>query len=93
MLRRLKNHLRRARFNDFTPTHDSDPISNRADNAKIMADKHAGKAKLTINRLKQSQNLGLNGNIQCRCRLIGKQKRGAQNNGTGNSDALALAAG
>lgn len=57
-----------------------------------MADEHHGQAELLLKVGQQVQNLRADRNVQSRGGLVGDDGIGVQRQGTGNCDALALAA-
>ena len=63
------------------------------DHAQVVGNEQIGQAKLGLQVLEDIQHLRLDGNIQRRNRLIADDELGAQGQGAGNANALALAAG
>ncbi len=57
-----------------------------------MGDKQIGQAEFFLQVLQQVEDLGLDGNIQRRDRLVADDKLRVQGQGAGNADALALTA-
>ena len=57
-----------------------------------MADEQVGDAQLVLQVAQQVQHLRLHRHVQRRHRLVGRHHLGAQHQGAGDGDALALAA-
>ena len=62
------------------------------DDGKVMGDQQQRHALVAHQIAQQVQNAGLGGHVQRRGRLIGDQQLGAQRNGHGDGDTLALPA-
>ena len=71
---------------------DGDPLGKVSDHCQIMGDKEVRKVKFLLQVCQKLQNLGLNGHIQGRCRLVTDHKLGTADYGTSNANPLALAA-
>ena len=64
-----------------------------ADHQDIMRDEQIGQAHFILQFIKHVDHLRLNGNVQGRDRLVADDELRVQGEGTGDADALALAAG
>ena len=57
-----------------------------------MADEDVGEPELLLELYEQVDDLGLDGDVESRDRLVADDDLRLEDNGTGNADALALAA-
>ena len=73
VLRIGEDLLDRALLHDMAPGHDADPLGHLAHDIEIMGDEQQRHAKPRLEVLQQPQNLGLDGDIQRRGRLVGDQ--------------------
>lgn len=73
--------------------HDQDPVADLIDHVQVMADEEIGKVIFLLHIRQKMEDLGLNGNIQGAYRLIGNDQSGASDDGGGDGNPLALAAG
>ncbi len=64
-----------------------------ADDAEVVADHEEGEVSVLSGLFKQVEDFGLNGGVECRCRLVQQQDFRLEDQRSGNGDALALAAG
>jgi len=80
-------------FDDAAEVHDGDIVANVFDDGEIMGDEEIGQAELSLEVRQEINDLGLNRDVQGADRLIADDKPGIQGEGTGDADALALAAG
>ena len=62
------------------------------DNAQIMRDEHERQLHLLLQILQKVQNLGLNGDVQCRDRLVADDELRVHGKRAGDADTLAAAA-
>ena len=79
-------------LDELAQIHDADVVRNMTDNRHIMRDKHIGDAQLILQIHQQVENLRLNGDVQCRYRLITDDELGIQCQCAGNADTLTAAA-
>ena len=73
--------------------HDHDPVADVLHHRQVMGDEQHGQAVAALHVLQQVQDLGLDGHVQRRHRLIADQHLGIERQRPGDADALALAAG
>ena len=73
--------------------HDHDPVADVLHHRQVMGDEQHGQAVATLHVLQQVQDLGLDGHVERRHRLVADQHLGIERQGPGDADALALAAG
>ena len=92
VLRVLEDLLGLALLDDLAAIHNDDVVRDIADRLDVMADEHHGQAELLLKVGQQVQNLRADRNVQSRGGLVGDDGIGVQRQGTGNCDALALAA-
>ena len=57
-------------LHDLTEVHHGDAVGEVVDHRQVVGDKDVGQAMLLLQFLQQVQNLGLNGHVQGRNRLI-----------------------
>ncbi len=70
--------------------HDRDAVAHVADHAHGVRDEDIGELVFILQVLQQVEDLGLDGHIQRRDRLIGDHQLGVDHQRAGNADALAL---
>src|SRR3546814_8392187 len=70
MQRLRKNSLYRAGFDDLPEIHNSDAINQIPDEVQIVRYEGCSKPSVQLKFLDQGHHLGLNRDIQSRCRLI-----------------------
>ena len=80
-------------FHDLAEVHDGDAAADLADGPQIVGDEEQGHAGLVLDLPEQVQNLGADGDVQGGHGFVGDDEFGAQGQGAGDADALALAAG
>jgi hypothetical protein len=85
---RLVTHL-----DDPAEVHDGDPVGDVAHHRQVMGDEQVGEPELVLEALEQVDDLGLDGDIQRRDRLVADDDLRSEGQATGDADALALAAG
>ncbi len=73
--------------------HDGDAVGDLADNGQVVAGEEHGEAAFALQGLHQFQHLGLDGDVEGGCGFVGEQELGLVDEGHGDEDALALAAG
>ena len=73
--------------------HDHDRVGDVLDHGEIVADEDVGQAKLVLQLLKQVDDLCLHGDVQGRDGLVADDDLRLKHDGSGDADALALAAG
>ena len=93
VLRRGEHRLGRARLDDLALVHDADPVGHLADDAEIVGDQQQRHAEAALQALQQLQDLGLDGDVERRGRLVGDQEVGLVGQRHGDHHPLALAAG
>ena len=87
-----KQLLRAAFFHHLPQVHHTDIVGDMLYHRKVVGDKDIGEPQLFLKVHKQIQDLGLDGNIQSRDRLVTDDEFGLQGQGPGHPDALAAAA-
>ena len=85
--------LHRTLLHHTTGVHDHHVVRHLCDNAQIVGDEHDGGIDLVLQVPQQIQDLGLNGHVQSRGRLIGDDQLGVAGQGHGDHDTLAHTAG
>jgi len=93
MLRREKNVLRAALFNDAAGVHDGDAIGDLGDHTEVVSDEEESEFHFAAELVEQFEDLFLNGDIESGSGLIGDKQFGIGGEGHGDHDALAKAAG
>jgi len=79
-------------FDDLAGVHDTGSIRHLPNDAKVVGDEQHGHVEFLLQLFEQLQDLGLDGHVEGRCRLVGNQKVGFVGEGHGDHHALALAA-
>ena len=91
--RPLVQLLGRRDLDDLPQVHDRDPVRDVPDHAQVVGDEDVGQAQLVLQVVEQVDDLGPDGHVQGRDRLVGDDQPGIQGQGPGHADALALPAG
>ena len=73
--------------------HDPDPVGDVLDHGQVVGDKDVAQAHGFLHGFEQVDDLGLDRHVQGGDRLVADDQLGGQDNGPGDADALALAAG
>ena len=92
MLRVQKNLLNRALFNDPSGIHHDDIVRHFRNNTEVVRDKHDAAVDFGAHLTQQVENLRLNRDVQCGCRLVGDNQLGIAGQRHRNHDALPHAA-
>lgn len=79
-------------FHTLAQIHDHDLVADVLDHAQIVGDKDIGQLFLILQIHQQIQDLCLNGNVQCRDRLVADDELRVHGQCAANADALAAAA-
>ena len=88
----LKQCLGRRRLHHLSQVHDHDVIGKMPYHRQIVCNKHIGKVQLLLQILHQVKNLGLDGYVQGRYRLVAYDELRINRQCPGDSDSLAPAA-
>ena len=88
-----KNLVDRSLLDDFTVLHHHDPMTERAHDLQIVGNEEIAQAALVLQFAQEVDDLGLNGQIERRGRLVEQDEFRFERDCPRNSDALALAAG
>ena len=72
----VEDVIRASLFHDLSRIHDGHFVSHPSDNSKVVRNQNYRHARRALQLLQQIQNLSLNGDVQCRCRLIGNENLG-----------------
>jgi hypothetical protein len=89
----VEDEIGGAIFDELAGAHDGDVGGELRDYRKTMGDQEIGEVKFLLEFLKKEENLSADGDVESRDGFIGNDERGSKNQGPGNADALALAAG
>ena len=92
MQRVLEELLGRRMFHDLAPVHHRDTVTEVADDVQVMGDEQVAQPQLVLQILQEIDDLGLDGDVQGRDRLVADDERRIDTQGPGDPDALALAA-
>ena len=84
----VKKHLCGNALHHLTAVHNSDIVCHLVDNAQIVGDEQNAGAVFPLQIIHQSQDLRLNGNIQCGGRFICNQQLGTACQRHGNHNTL-----
>ena len=82
-----------AGFDDFSLIHDCDTVGDVVDDAEIVRNEDHGEAEVFLERFDEIEDLRLDGDIERGDGFIRDDELGLRCEGTGDGDALALAAG
>ena len=93
MNRTFKQLFGCAGFHNVAQMHDPDPVGNIFDHGQVMGDKQIRCTQLFLNVFHQIDDLGLDGYIQCRNRLVSNNQLRIHDQSPGYADTLALTAG
>ena len=85
-------HLPRRRLHDVAEVHDRDAVRDLTNDREIMGDEQVGDPELLLEVLEQVEDLRLDRHVERGDRLVAHDQLGAQRNGPGDPDPLALAA-
>ena len=92
MHRRLKDLLHRSGLDDLAHIHHRHSVANMANDTQVMGDEQIGQMQLFLELAEQVEDLGLNGHVERRHRLVGDDQVGGHGQSPGNGNALPLAA-
>ena len=92
MDRALVEDRGRGPLDDLAQVHDRDPVRDVAHDTEIVRDEDVGEVELVLEVVEQVDDLGLDGDVQGRDRLVGDDQLRAQREGPGDPDPLALPA-
>ena len=92
MERILEQILGLGIFHTLAQIHDHDLVADVLDHAQIVGDKDIGQLFLILQIHQQIQDLCLNGNVQCRDRLVADDELRVHGQCAADADALAAAA-
>jgi hypothetical protein len=80
-------------FLDIGPgLHHAHPVGQASDHAHVVGDQGHGRARVALQLGHQVEDLGLDGDVQRRGRLVGDQQLGSRRHGRGDHHPLAHAA-
>jgi hypothetical protein len=79
-------------FDDVTEIHDGDAVAEMFDHGQVMGDEEVGQAALFLEVLQEVDHLRLHRDIERADRFVTDDESGFHREGTGNANALALAA-
>ena len=71
MLRAREDRVDGPLFDDAPGVHHGDAVGHLGDHAEVVGDEQQGKPVFGLKLAQQVQNLGLNGDVERRCRLVG----------------------
>ena len=93
MVRLAIERLPVRNLDHLTQIHNGNAIRNVLYDGEVVSNEEISSAELILKLLQQVQNLGLNGNVKCRDRLVADNQLGLQRKCAGNADTLTLTAG
>ena len=73
--------------------HDGDAVGDMAHHQQVVGNEQIGQAQLILQLIEHVDDLGLNGHVQRRYRLIADDEVGVDGQRAGDADTLALSAG
>ncbi len=77
-------------FDDSPQVHDRNPGAEMFNDRQVMGDKQISQPEFLLEFLEKVDDLGLDGNIQCRYRLVADKESGIEGQGSGDADTLPL---
>ncbi len=80
-------------FGDPAEVHDGDGVADVADDFEVVGDEQVGQAEVGLEVGEEVEYLGLDGDVEGGDWFVADDELGAQGQGAGDADALALAAG
>jgi hypothetical protein len=89
----MKDGLCRAKFHQGTGVHHRDTIADLGNHRKIVGDEEHRQPELMTKVGQQLQYLGLDGDVEGRCRLVGNEQLWPVHDGHGDHYPLTLTAG
>ena len=87
-----KDLVGRPLFDDLAQVHDRHPVADMLDDAQIVSDEEIRQVEFLLQLIQQIDHLGLDGHVQGRDGFVTDDEFGSHGQGTGDADALALAA-
>ena len=82
-----------GQLHDVALVDDGDAVRDVPHDGQVVRDEQVGDAAFLLQMAQQVEHLGADGHIQCRDGLIGDDELRLHDEGAGDADALALAAG
>ena len=80
-------------FDDGAGVHDGDVVGHGADDGEVVGDEEVAEAEAVLQVKQEVDDLGLHGDVEGGDGFVGDDEIGAECEGAGDADALALAAG
>ena len=80
-------------LHDAAEIHDGDTIADVLHDPQVVRDEEIGKTALRLNVFQQVDDLRLDRDVECGDRLVCDDQRRVESEGTGDGEALSLAAG
>ena len=80
-------------LDDPAEVHDRDPVADVLHHGEVVGDEQQREVELLLQLLEEVEHLGLHGDVESRHRLVGNDEVRLQDQGPGDADPLALAAG
>ena len=88
----FSDFLRGAGFDDAAALHDCDASAEVADNGHGVRNEEVGEPEVALKLLEQVDDLGAHADVERRDGFVGHDELGAEGEGAGDADALALSA-
>lgn len=88
----IQNVFGRSLFDDPATMHDRDLVGHVAGDGEVVGDENEPHAKLVTEVGEEVDDLGLDGDVERRNRLVGDDDPWPHGEGPGDSDSLALTA-
>ena len=83
----------RAGLDDLPAVHDRDAVGEPPHDGQVVGDEDVREAELSLQAVEQVDDLGLDGDVERRDRLVADQDLGPDGERAGDHHALALTAG
>lgn len=92
MLRSAQHRRRLPHLDQASPAHDRDPVRDLRHHGEVVRDEHVGQAELSLEVGQQVEDGRLDGDVEGAGGFVEHEQPGAEREGAGDGDALALAA-
>jgi hypothetical protein len=91
--RRLVEAVAVGELGDVAEVHHRDPVGDVPDDREVVRDEQVGEVEVLLEVLEEVDDLGLDGHVERRDRLVEHDQVRLEREGPGDPDALPLAAG
>lgn len=89
---RVDNLVSVTRLDNLAGLHHGDAVADVADDGHVVADEEVGEVEFVLQVLEQVDDLGLDADVEGAGGLVADDEAGLEGEGSGDGDALTLAA-